>query len=71
MCHMHQASCWAYPTHAPPWRDRKPEGKRRRTTCSRGHALEGENVVMSRGKRECRTCRSARARARWAMRVKA
>lgn len=34
----------------------------RRTTCPKGHPLEGENLLSRKGKRECRTCHYERMR---------
>lgn len=36
----------------------------RKTTCPKGHPLSGENLLVSRGKRICRTCKRSHEAAR-------
>lgn len=41
------------------------ESNRQKTHCSRGHALNGENVSMWNGRRQCRACHRASSLARY------
>ncbi len=39
------------------------EAQRAKTHCPQGHAYDAANTIVKRGKRHCRTCENARARA--------
>ncbi len=41
------------------------ESNRQKTHCSRGHALNEENVLMWNGRRQCRACNRASSLARY------
>ena len=48
-------------------------GAKRQIACHKGHPLEGHNLIVSGGQRQCRTCKIARIRSRrpreWAFRA--
>lgn len=58
-------------THAENMREMSERGRHNspnslKTECKRGHPYNQENTILKNGRRECRVCKNAKQRERWA-----